>query len=150
MPLLGKINCCQNDGEGGFDIRYNADGTDQNIAILIKSSNDLECVIAGQSGGISHIGNKGWKHVVFTVTRSSSCTVNDIKLYIDGVQDTMSVDTSSGNTDVDINNTREFTIGTFYDTGAITDFFQGAIDDVRVYNRILTTDEIKRLYNLGR
>ena len=28
--------------------------------------------------------------------------------------------------------------------------FNGLIDDVRVYNRILTTDEIKRLYNLGR
>ena len=34
---------------------------------------------------------------------------------------------------------------------ATTDgFFDGTIDDVRVYNRALTYDEIKRLYNLGR
>jgi len=26
----------------------------------------------------------------------------------------------------------------------------GLIDDVRVYNRVLTADEIKRLYNLGK
>ncbi|MDO8682773.1 MAG: LamG domain-containing protein [Armatimonadota bacterium] len=29
-------------------------------------------------------------------------------------------------------------------------YFDGQIDDVRVYNRVLTGDEIKRLYNLGR
>jgi hypothetical protein len=28
--------------------------------------------------------------------------------------------------------------------------FRGLIDDVRVYNRILSADEIKRLYNMGR
>jgi hypothetical protein len=28
--------------------------------------------------------------------------------------------------------------------------FSGLLDDVRVYNRILSADEIKRLYNMGR
>jgi len=27
---------------------------------------------------------------------------------------------------------------------------KGLIDDVRIYNRILSPDEIKRLYNMGR
>ncbi len=29
-------------------------------------------------------------------------------------------------------------------------FFNGMIDDVRIYNRALSPDEIKRLYNMGR
>jgi len=34
---------------------------------------------------------------------------------------------------------------------ATTDgFFNGLIDDVRIYNRVLSADEIKRLYNMGR
>ena len=32
--------------------------------------------------------------------------------------------------------------------GAVT--FDGLIDEVRVYNRALSADEVKRLYNLGR
>jgi hypothetical protein len=30
------------------------------------------------------------------------------------------------------------------------DYFNGIIDDVRVYNRALSADEVKRLYNMGR
>jgi hypothetical protein len=29
-------------------------------------------------------------------------------------------------------------------------YFNGTIDDVRIYNRALSADEIKRLYNMGR
>lgn len=29
-------------------------------------------------------------------------------------------------------------------------YFNGLIDDVRIYNRVLSADEIKRLYNMGR
>ena len=32
----------------------------------------------------------------------------------------------------------------------VLNFFPGKLDDVRVYNRALTGDEVKRLYNLGR
>ena len=30
------------------------------------------------------------------------------------------------------------------------DPFNGQLDDIRIYNRALSADEIKRLYNLGR
>jgi hypothetical protein len=29
-------------------------------------------------------------------------------------------------------------------------FIRGVCDDIRVYNRVLSPDEIKRLYNMGR
>ena len=29
-------------------------------------------------------------------------------------------------------------------------YFNGLIDDVRIYNRVLSADEINRLYNMGR
>jgi hypothetical protein len=40
-------------------------------------------------------------------------------------------------------------IGAGRDTGSVLLPFQGQIDDVRVYNRALSADEIKRLYKIG-
>ncbi|MGH7255973.1 MAG: LamG domain-containing protein, partial [Nitrospirales bacterium] len=37
-----------------------------------------------------------------------------------------------------------------YWPSAVSDFFNGRVDDVRIYNRALTDDEIKRLYVMGR
>ncbi|MBI2023163.1 hypothetical protein HYT01_01190 [Candidatus Giovannonibacteria bacterium] len=42
------------------------------------------------------------------------------------------------------------TLGAFWNSGVPDDVLDGIIDDVRVYNRALSADEIKRLYNLGR
>jgi len=41
------------------------------------------------------------------------------------------------------------TIGSRWTTGAAAYFFSGLIDEVRVYNRALSADEIKKLYTLG-
>jgi len=35
-------------------------------------------------------------------------------------------------------------------SGVLQYMFKGLIDDVRIYNRVLSKDEIKRLYNMGR
>ncbi|HXK31646.1 MAG TPA: LamG-like jellyroll fold domain-containing protein [Candidatus Paceibacterota bacterium] len=32
----------------------------------------------------------------------------------------------------------------------LNNFFDGSIDDVRIYNRALSPEEVKRLYNMGR
>jgi Concanavalin A-like lectin/glucanases superfamily len=37
-----------------------------------------------------------------------------------------------------------------YQADAVPGKFDGSIDDVRIYNRALSADEIKRLYNMGR
>jgi hypothetical protein len=50
----------------------------------------------------------------------------------------------AGTLDGGSNNLR---IGRDADLSALLD---GTIDDVRIYNRALSADEIKRLYNMGR
>jgi len=63
-----------------------------------------------------------------------------------------------------VDGTQQFSVSRSFSLGALSGlnvFFgaanaapdgevNGLIDDVRVYNRALTNDEIKRLYNLGR
>jgi hypothetical protein len=87
-----------------------------------------------------------WHHAVGTQTSGSN-----IKLYVDGVlQQTTVFGTSyTGYTN------SYFRIGAYEGTAGATPvagvdgYFPGLIDDVRVYNRALSAQEIKRLYELG-
>lgn len=65
-----------------------------------------------------------------------------LSLYVDGVRRATTTDTMVGSTA----NTAPVRFGTRLPT---VRRFAGALDDVRIYNRALSTDEIKRLYQLG-
>ncbi|MEK7096321.1 MAG: LamG domain-containing protein, partial [Patescibacteria group bacterium] len=84
-----------------------------------------------------------WQHVAVVYNKSSSA--NDPIMYIDGasVAVTESV-TPSGTVDTD--SARSLTIGNTLDT---TRSFDGLIDDVRIYNRVLSAVEVSALYNSG-
>jgi len=69
------------------------------------------------------------------------------KFYVDGVEDDTIGTSGSTDTDCDLAIGKRFT--TCPNTGTSSPFL-GLIDDVRIYNRALSVDEINRLYNLGR
>lgn len=86
-----------------------------------------------------------WSHII--INYDSSSTANDPEIYINGTlaaalpEIVSPVGTTSGEGDGRI------AIG-----GAITglnSFFQGSIDDIRLYDRVLTTSEITQLYAMG-
>ena len=85
-----------------------------------------------------------WQRVV--VSWGGGTAASDARIYVDGkeVAYGTSVDGSSIRTDDDGS--------TLYigNEENVNQDFNGFIDDVRIYNRALSSDEIKRLYNLGR
>ncbi|OGF80556.1 hypothetical protein A2930_03115 [Candidatus Giovannonibacteria bacterium RIFCSPLOWO2_01_FULL_45_34] len=85
-----------------------------------------------------------WHHLVVAKNGSAST-----KMYIDGIDRTGTVTNQTM-----LTTTHKPAIGMdlFQDTDNPTasSYFNGPIDDVRIYNRTLTRDEIKRLYSLGR
>lgn len=82
--------------------------------------------------------NEGqWYHLVATNNGLNQY------LYVDGVRQ---ADTESSAGFDAANFSAD--IGTMY--GSTGYMYDGAVDDVRVYNRALSADEIKRLYNMGR
>ncbi|MFA9262145.1 MAG: LamG-like jellyroll fold domain-containing protein [Undibacterium sp.] len=83
-----------------------------------------------------------WSHV--TVTFSNCCNVAATGyLYINGVQ----VATYTGTADTYPYN---FAIGARDNTsGTVLNYFNGSIDEVRIYNRALSVAEIKSLYDRG-
>jgi hypothetical protein len=79
-----------------------------------------------------------WQHVVATYDNSTS-----LKYYVDGVEVSPAVGVTGSLT----TSTSNFYIGR-NNTG--TRPFDGKIDDVRVYNRVLSATEVQQLYNMGR
>lgn len=109
----------------------------------IASDNGLIFQLADASshkltGATSITDTTTWHHVVGTWDGTTQ------KLYVDGVQDAVTV-TWSGS----INNTTyELALGNRSSARDIE--FNGVLDEVRIYNRALSADEISQLYNMGR
>ena len=111
---------------------------------LVKNNvnNQVRMFIRGDNGSISVIGTitrDKWYHL------SGTWDGTTIKLYINGIfiGESGSVRTGSpGITPLYIGRARSF-------SGAGGSWFDGQIDDVRVYNYALTSEQIKTLYNGG-
>jgi hypothetical protein len=84
-----------------------------------------------------------WQHVMVTGRH-----LDRINLYVNGqLADTENI---SSNTQVTNSiNPPVYQIGTFITNGSRQDYFDGKIDDVRIYERMLSEEEVKRLYDLG-
>src|SRR3989344_5580611 len=86
-----------------------------------------------------------WHHVVFTNDTSGN------KFYVDGKQTTPTYSVGNASTDFFFDDMPSsihcYEIGGVVDTDDET--FNGLIDDVRIYNRALSEQEIKRLYKIG-
>jgi hypothetical protein len=82
----------------------------------------------------------GWKHIVALIDGSTATANTDI--YIDGSSQstTVAVNTHSG--------TSNFATGTLYvgARGGSSLFLDGRIDDLRIYNRLLSGSEITAIY----
>ncbi len=88
-----------------------------------------------------------WTHAVVTFNRdSASPSATNILIYENGVEVTYTAPLDGNTLDSDaasnlvIGNDRIFNLARTFD---------GFIDETRIYNRILSADEIKRLYNIG-
>jgi hypothetical protein len=83
-----------------------------------------------------------WHFVVGMLDR----TTNMLKLYVDGIE-VNSIPSNLGSlSDGNIN--IPLSIGRFFRTGwGSPHYYRGVIDDVRIYNRVLTESEIQTLYN---
>jgi hypothetical protein len=84
--------------------------------------------------------NDAWHHIVWTMSSTQS------KVYLDGVLKA-TIDESGSN----VGSHSEYAvIGEFYkntDAAPTKNYFEGRIDDLRIYNRVLTQSEVTALYN---
>lgn len=109
--------------------------------IQIQSDSTHYCLV----GGSTCLTNNVFRFVV--ATYDGTVSTNGCRLYVDNSLElnTMATDTG-GLTDID--NVSNFCIGTRGDKTASV-FSNGCIDELGIWNRVLTTGELTQLYNAG-
>ncbi|MCT4580776.1 MAG: T9SS type A sorting domain-containing protein [Flavobacteriales bacterium] len=107
-------------------------------------TDDSKLIIAGRDGNsvpininsYTNVTDNTWKHIVATIDGSVW------KIWIDGVL-TRTYDSQHNNSDY--RSTANLEIGRYFATS--TQYFDGVIDDFRMYDRALTEQEVEILYN---
>lgn len=94
-------------------------------------------IIRGSTGLTTGV----WHHVAVVYNDAA----NDIRLYVNGAQESETVITGSPETTSIITNSVQTEIGSY---NSDRHWFDGRIDEVRVYNRAFSGDEVVQLYRL--
>jgi len=117
-----------------------SDFADNFMKLILQDNGQLDLYTEQDAGINSHVvetirgWNDGkWHHVV--ITREGAVG----KIYVDGVSLNVAGATKAGN----IGGATEWWIG---QSGVDVSYFVGLIDEVRIYNTVLTASEIKALY----
>jgi trimeric autotransporter adhesin len=94
-------------------------------------------------------GQETWHNIVYVVTQSTPTTVKTY-LYFDGIYKTTKISTNSTMTNWKSPGNTVFIGQCCHDGVPDTGYyFNGSLDDVRIYNKALSVDEIKQIYDEG-
>lgn len=113
----------------------------QKFIFKVASDGTVVLKIGGDGGGIGtadSIDDGQWHHIALVIPAAASPTIADVKIYIDGYEQAYAI---QGNALINTGNQFDVNIGSY--NGGI--FFNGLIDDVRIYNYQLTASEIADL-----
>lgn len=113
-------------------------GSNQLLFRTDYSTTDLSRLSASNAVALS-----AWKHVV--VTWTGSATATNVKFYVDGVEMSYSTTTNASGTRASDSSSMLY-IGN--ESGG-TRAFDGLLDDVRIYNRVLSAAEIAAIHRAG-
>jgi len=121
------------------------DGSDRAWIVRVQNSR-FRIGISNTSGSASvtyetntALTNNAWHHLLFTF----NSTTNEVNQYINGVLDSASPHTKN---DLIAVNTQPIRIGGGYN---LSNFFDGKISNVSIFNQALTSTEVMKLYSNG-
>jgi len=120
----------------GWHVRFDNDDT---IQLRLQYADLTRRVVKTSSA----YGTTDWQHIV---TTSDGINAAGIKIYINGSEvGTTTVEDTIANSIIHVQNG---TIGYRNCGGSFN--FTGSIDEVRTYDRVLTSQEVEQLYNMGK
>ncbi len=99
-------------------------------------------IFGGYISTINKIDDDQWHHVAAILNGSDNATVKDIILLVDGVVQGV---TFAGEQVINTNASRNVLAGAIYVNDVPGKFLPGMIDDIKIYERALSIDEIKKI-----
>lgn len=130
-------------------------GTGQRIVFGLHRDNQTATIFHQQSGGqMDYVGaasavmpTSTWHHVAWVSTGTAYL------IYVDGVAQTVSaqlgVGANSGDWFGDVTGADSLIIGARQNNAAVTDYVNAQIDELAVFDRVLSADEIRSAYQRG-
>jgi len=115
-------------------------GTGQRVEFRVNGGR-LRCETnGGDVQGDTNVLDDQWHHVAVTVKQNATVSSGDVTFYLDGQDNTR----TSADTDVfNISANFDVKIGQMYDLSS-SRWFVGFIDDLRIYDKVLTPEEIQK------
>jgi len=92
---------------------------------------------AGQVESLAVVNDGGWHHVAVTISADSTNSSSDVRVYVDGRDDTR----ESIDLDPAYDIVAGFDVAIGYRSSRGDRAFQGELDDIRIYDRVLTPEE---------
>ena len=119
----------------GFSWHYNAGVNSMRMTFLTASEGAITV------DGSTNIDDGNWHHVAFVLEqRDGTSTTDDFAIYIDGVVESISIAGPAATND--LSNALSLTIAARNVSGSIVNNLQGTVDDPRIYDRALTSNEV--------
>jgi len=132
----GYIACKQRGGSSGpYYIKI--DGATSALDVGVEVASTANKVI-----GATALQINTWYHAAMTYDSSTK----ELKVYLNGAQDGSLTLTAAVPTLTNVNNSRSFWIGTQDLLSTMTEKFFGMVDDMAIYNRALSAEEIQAHY----
>ena len=131
--LIGKRNE-QLASSAGYSIKFNEVSQGHAVLALVGDGTGEKI----RTDGLAAVYDGTWHHVAIVFDRDSYC-----QIYIDGVPDGEAMDISSRQGS--IANGLDLLIGAQHVSGGIVQYFNGVIDEVRIYQQALSEREIADL-----
>lgn len=122
------------DGSRGWTFFVVSDGTLRLSLINTANTNQIRCSTT------KTVADGTWHHVAFTYTGSSAAS--GVKIYIDGVNQTLTCDLDTLSATI-INSNANINIGAYSHNAT---YFNGSIDEVRIYNTAISESIISASY----
>jgi hypothetical protein len=111
----------------------------------VVSTGHLAIQVQGSAQTTTATVNDGqWHHVAVVLPDVPTPVINDLQLYIDGSQIT-DITTSAGTEPINTGSDSTVKIGAQSYLGSPIDYFEGQIDEVRVYSEALSQEAIQAL-----
>lgn len=127
--------------------KWNASGNQRSYVFQVTTAGVIDGILSSngtattRATGASSLGTGAWRHLAMVYNGT------DIRLYLDGNLDSNGASNPAAYTGGIFNGNADFRIGAHGTT--VTQFFDGLIDEVAVFNRALSSTEISDIFNNG-
>lgn len=129
---------------GSTGWRFQNHNTNANVRFYVDYDGASDLLVGSASNSLTTSDWGKWVHWVLTWNGSSSAS--NVHIYKNGVETPSYASQTSGDGNRTTDAARNINIG----GNGVSRTYNGSIDDFRIYNRVLTADEVKQLYNMGR